>query len=71
MPKIARRLEQAHKRVVDSRHLVSRQRALIEHQKRHGRDTEQFEEILALFERSQVIFEADLDRLQRERRRRL
>jgi hypothetical protein len=46
--------------------VLSRQRALIQRLKSHGSDTSWFEEGLRLFERSQVIFEEDLERIRLE-----
>lgn len=44
-----------------------RQGILIERQKSLGADTKRSEELLSQFERSQVIFEEDLDRIILER----
>ena len=65
MPK-NKRLKQARKHVAEGRQVLSRQRAVIERLKRYGLDTEHSEQILTAFERSQKIFEADLDRIRQE-----
>lgn len=64
MPTIDQRIEGARRHVADGRKMLERQRALIDHLRnarhRHRRA------VLVVFEKSQTIFEADLDRIQRE-----
>jgi predicted DNA-binding transcriptional regulator YafY len=57
-------LAQSH--VISGRQIVSRQRALIERLRAHGRDLADAEELMDRFEASLRIFEEDLARLERE-----
>lgn len=54
------KLEQAARHVMEAKRIVARQRALIAKQKEGGRDTDAAEALLAQFERTLAIFEADL-----------
>ena len=51
--------------VRSGRLVVERQRALIRRGQEAGRNTDASEDLLALFERTQAIFEDDLARLRR------
>ena len=57
---------EALRHVRSGRNVVKRQRDLIASKKTHGSNTERSEDLLATFERSQAIFEDDLDRISRE-----
>jgi hypothetical protein len=57
---------EARRHVTRGQHIIDGQRILIGKQKALGRDTTRFEELLAAFERSQAIFEADLARIRQE-----
>ena len=57
------RYTQAQRHAVAGRRVIDRQRKLINQLKALGRDTRLFEEVLASFERSQLIFEDDLVRI--------
>jgi hypothetical protein len=63
----AARYNQANRHVLNGRRVIARQRELIGRQKALAHDTRQSEMLLALFERSQVIFEGDLSRIGQER----
>ena len=66
MSKIDQRLlDDARRHVAFGADILSRQRNVIERLKRHGLDTEESERMLAQFERTQELFEEDLDRLER------
>jgi hypothetical protein len=67
MPSWEDRYEQAHRHVTNGLYVIERQRILIERQKSLSADTKRSEELLSQFERSQVIFEEDLDRIILER----
>ena len=60
------RYEEAARHVVTGRNVLARQRTLIERLKSKGHDTAWFEAGLTLFERSQAIFEDDLERVRGE-----
>lgn len=60
------RYEEAVRHVTAGRTVLARQRSVIERLKSHGQDASWFEEGLRLFERSQAIFEEDLERVRRE-----
>ena len=51
---------------MSGREIIARQRALIERCSLLGYDTSWFEESLTLFERCQISFEDDLERIARE-----
>lgn len=56
-------LKVAERHVEQGRQRIERQRKVIDNLKGAGRDTNTAEEVLAMFERSQVKFEADHERL--------
>ncbi|HEY1239644.1 MAG TPA: hypothetical protein VGF16_03760 [Bryobacteraceae bacterium] len=58
------KLEQAIRHVRDGKRIVAAQRVLIAKRKEGGHDTEAAENLLAQFERSLEIFEADLRAIQ-------
>lgn len=64
---LAARLLIAERLVRDGQNAIIRQRNLIVYRQAIGRVTEGSEQLLAQFERSQVLFENDLARLQLER----
>jgi hypothetical protein len=61
------RYQEAHRHVVSGREVIRRQRDLIAARKADGRNTDESEELLVTFERTQAIFEDDLARITRER----
>lgn len=61
-----KRYEDALRQVTAGQDVLAQQRAVIERLKSHGQDTTWFEDGLRLFERSQAIFEEDLERIRRE-----
>jgi hypothetical protein len=61
------RYEMACRHVLAGRHLIERQRALIDALRSRGADTRDPQNLLRTFEQSQAIFEADLERLSRGR----
>jgi hypothetical protein len=61
------RYQEARRHVVSGREVIRRQRDLIDRKKAHGRTTDDAEDLLAVFERTQTIFEDDLTRITRER----
>jgi len=62
------RYEQAVRNAERGRDLVALQRALIDRQKALGQDASWLERGLDLFEKSQILFERDLERIRHERR---
>jgi hypothetical protein len=56
----------AQRHVAEGQRVIERQRALIRRQQEAGRDTKDAEQLLATFERSQVLFEDDLARIRAE-----
>jgi hypothetical protein len=60
------RYTEACRHVLEGRRAVEKQRKLIAKEKAQGRDTKSYEDLLASFERTQVIFEGDLKRIKRE-----
>jgi hypothetical protein len=64
----AERHQAAQRLVAEGQRAIERQRALIRRQKEFGSDTKDAEELLATFERTQVIFENDLARVLAERK---
>ena len=60
------RYTEACRHVLEGRRAVEKQRKLITKEKAQGRDTKSYEDLLASFERTQVIFEDDLKRIRRE-----
>lgn len=64
------RLPTAKRHVTDGRRIVAAQRALVARLKAAGHDTSAHEALLDRFERTQCIFEDDLEALKREYRRR-
>lgn len=65
MASLSDRTTLATRHVVRGREIVAGQRELIERLRQLGCDTTASRELLAEFERTQAIFEDDLDRLQR------
>jgi uncharacterized protein YciI len=61
------RYQEANRHVASGREVIRRQRDLIDRKKAHGRTTDDAEDLLAVFERTQTIFEDDLTRITRER----
>jgi hypothetical protein len=57
----------AERHVAEGRRAIERQRELIARQSALGQDVRVSEALLATFERSQAIFEANLQRILRER----
>jgi len=57
---------EADRHVISGREVIRRQRDLIARKQADGRTTDDSEELLALFERTQTIFEDDLARITRE-----
>lgn len=57
---------EACRHVLEGRRAVEKQRKLITKEKAQGRDTKSYEDLLASFERTHVIFEDDLKRIRRE-----
>lgn len=62
----ADRRAEAQRHVASGKRIIARQRLVIADRKALGRNTHEFENLLAAFERSQVIFEADLRRIECE-----
>lgn len=54
--------------VAGGRQVIDRQRAIINRQRAHALDSRDAERLLEAFERSQAIFEDDLDRVWQERK---
>ena len=54
------RRTRAERHVTEGRRIIKRQREIIERRRKLGLDSKQSEELLAQFEASQAIFEADL-----------
>jgi hypothetical protein len=67
---LAERIEMARHHVSKGRAVLSRHRQLVANQQARGLDAAISEELLVQFERSQAIFEEDLERLLREQDRR-
>jgi hypothetical protein len=66
-PWIERYME-ARRHVIDGRKILNRQRELIARNRDQGQNTDQAKSLLVDFERSQAIFEQDLDRISGESR---
>jgi hypothetical protein len=62
----ADRHAEAARHVASGKRIIERQRLVIAGRKELGQNTDDFESLLAAFERSQVIFEADLCRINSE-----
>ena len=60
------RYTEACRRVLEGRRAVEQERKFIAKEKEQGRDTKSYEDLLASFEQTQVIFEDDLKRIRRE-----
>jgi hypothetical protein len=67
MPSWTERQRIAQRHVSDGQRVIQRQRALIHSQRKAGRDTTDAEEMLASFERTQVVLEDHLARIVAER----
>jgi len=63
MPTWRERHEIAQRHVAEGQRTIARQRALIHRYKEFGSDTKDAEELLAAFERSQVVFENEVARV--------
>jgi hypothetical protein len=66
---LAKRIAIAHRHVASGRSVLTRQRSVITRKNGLGIDASSAEDLLVLFEKSQAIFEDDLERLLRERDR--
>ncbi len=64
-----KRIAAAARHVEQGRRIIERQREAIAKLKKLGKDTAHSEKLLALFERTLVIFENDLNALLKERQR--
>jgi hypothetical protein len=61
------RYQMACRHVAGGRQVIDRQRAIVDRQRARGFDSRESERLLEAFERSQGIFEDDLNRICRER----
>ena len=68
MPTWNHRYVRADRHVTAGRRIIERQRTITVRQHSWGQDTAQSEELLPLFEATQLIFEDDLTRIRNERR---
>jgi hypothetical protein len=68
LPSWFERYAAACRHVIGGRRVIQCQHDLIERKKTQGHDAAQSEELLADFERSQAIFEADLERIEKQSR---
>jgi len=66
---LAERIVIAYRHVASGRSVLARQRSVITKKNKLGIDVSGSEELLVVFEKSQAIFEDDLERLLREQDR--
>jgi hypothetical protein len=67
VPTIEERLALARRHVDAGRLIIVHQRQMVERHKTEGRDTKAAEELLAVLERTQKVFERDLADLEKKR----
>ena len=68
VPTVDERLALARRHVDAGRLIIVHQRQMVEKHKAEGRDTKAAEELLAVLERTQKVFERDLAELEKKRR---